>query len=60
MVELVISSFRKVIGLHVLQDTLTDRQVIVNDVIGEVTINMIPGVLIENVFIDDILLPVEI
>lgn len=34
IIELVISSFRKVIGMHVLQQALTDRQVIVADVIN--------------------------
>lgn len=60
VVELVISSFRKVLGMHVLQDVLTDRQVIVADVIQEVTNNMLLGTLIENVFIDDIKLPSDV
>lgn len=58
--ELVISSFRKIIGFHILQDVLTDRNIIIKDVIGEVRTNMTPGVFIENVFLEDILVPPEI
>lgn len=60
VMELVISSFRKIIGSHLLQDVLTDRSIIVKDVIEEVRTNMTPGVFIENVFLEDILVPPEI
>ena len=33
VVELVISTFRKILGEHILQDALTDRKIIVSDVI---------------------------
>ena len=49
-----ISSFRKI------QDVLTDRKIIVNDVIKEIKQNIIDGVWIENVFMDDLILPHDV